>query len=240
MSSIPTPTPPTPRTPRRRPFSPVASRSPGTPRKRVPPRSTRLQGYGKSLIFEAVAVLGGRKKVTIVICPLKAPEADRLAGILKSNFASLQVKQAGEKGISAIEINEDNANDPTVWRKAEKSAQLVYISPEMALSDHFGRLWMDAKFRYPVQELAGRNGQENHQREDKASRGSSRRPFSSSRVNLGCQYDNDYWQPKFTRDELKGLRELPLEALSSRWQPKFTRDELKGLRELPLEALSSR
>ncbi|KAJ7497925.1 hypothetical protein B0H11DRAFT_2189983 [Mycena galericulata] len=121
MSSIPTPTPPTPRTPRRRPFSPVASRSPGTPRKRVPPRSTRLQGYGKSLIFEAVAVLGGRKKVTIVICPLKAPEADRLAGILKSNFASLQVKQAGEKGISAIEINEDNANDPTVWRKAEKN-----------------------------------------------------------------------------------------------------------------------
>ncbi|KAJ7509387.1 hypothetical protein B0H11DRAFT_2184485 [Mycena galericulata] len=108
MSSIPTPTPPTPRTPRRRPFSPVASRSPGTPRKRVPPRSTRLQGIKEwKHMFE---------------------ETRRMI-----------VKQAGEKGISAIEINEDNANDPTVWRKAEKSAQLVYISPEMALSDHFGR-----------------------------------------------------------------------------------------------------
>ncbi|KAJ7870190.1 hypothetical protein B0H14DRAFT_3576058 [Mycena olivaceomarginata] len=98
------------------PFSPIPSRSPSTPRRRAPPRSTRLQGikewkytfeetramvtdklklhyvpddwqihliirilrgydsiflagtgYGKSLIFEAVAVLGGRKKVTIII-----------------------------------------------------------------------------------------------------------------------------------------------------------------------------
>ena len=38
-------------------------------------------GYGKSLIFEAVAVLGGKKKVTIIICPLKALEADQV-GIL--------------------------------------------------------------------------------------------------------------------------------------------------------------
>ncbi|KAJ7112390.1 P-loop containing nucleoside triphosphate hydrolase protein, partial [Mycena crocata] len=97
-------------------------------------------GYGKSLIFEAVAVLGGKKKVTIVICPLKALEAD-------------QVKQATEKGINAILINEDNTNDHTVWRKAEKSAQLVYISPEMALSDHFGKLWMDSKFRARVNAL---------------------------------------------------------------------------------------
>ncbi|KAJ7690513.1 P-loop containing nucleoside triphosphate hydrolase protein, partial [Mycena rosella] len=97
-------------------------------------------GYGKSLIFEAVAVLGGKKKVTIIVCPLKALEAD-------------QVKQATEKGISAILINEDNTNDLAVWRKAEKSAQLVYISPEMALSDRFGRLWMDAKFRARVNAL---------------------------------------------------------------------------------------
>ncbi|KAJ6573781.1 hypothetical protein DFH09DRAFT_1311870 [Mycena vulgaris] len=45
-------------------------------------------GYGKSLIFEAVAVLGGKKKVTIVECPSKALEAD-------------QVKQATDKGLSA-------------------------------------------------------------------------------------------------------------------------------------------
>ncbi|KAJ7290568.1 hypothetical protein C8J57DRAFT_1493277 [Mycena rebaudengoi] len=77
-------------------------------------------GYGKSLIFEAVTVLGGKKKVTLVICPLKALEAD-------------QVKQAREKGLKAILINEDNTKDPDVWKQAEKSAQLVYISLEMAL-----------------------------------------------------------------------------------------------------------
>ena len=35
-------------------------------------------GYGKSLVFEAVAVLGGKNKVTIIICPLKALEADQV------------------------------------------------------------------------------------------------------------------------------------------------------------------
>lgn len=40
-------------------------------------------GYGKSLIFEAVAVLGGKKKVTIVICPLKALEADQVRTLCK-------------------------------------------------------------------------------------------------------------------------------------------------------------
>ncbi|KAJ7231371.1 hypothetical protein C8J57DRAFT_1533784 [Mycena rebaudengoi] len=89
-------------------------------------------GYGKSLIFEAVAALGGKKKVTIVVCPLKALEAN-------------QVKQATER-INAILVNEDNAKDTAVWKRAEKSAQLVYISPEMALSDQFGRLWTNQKF----------------------------------------------------------------------------------------------
>ncbi|KAJ7187716.1 hypothetical protein GGX14DRAFT_341512, partial [Mycena pura] len=31
-------------------------------------------GYGKSLVFEGLAVLGGKNKVVIVICPLKALE----------------------------------------------------------------------------------------------------------------------------------------------------------------------
>jgi ATP-dependent helicase YprA (DUF1998 family) len=39
-------------------------------------------GYGKSLIFEAVAVLGGKKNVTLVVCPLKALEADQVCIIL--------------------------------------------------------------------------------------------------------------------------------------------------------------
>lgn len=58
-----------------------------------------------------------------------------------------------KKGISALEINEDNTNDAAVWRKVEKSAQLVYISPEMALSDRFGRLWMNGRFRARVNAL---------------------------------------------------------------------------------------
>jgi hypothetical protein len=32
-------------------------------------------GYGKSLVFEGLANLGGRKKVVVVICPLKATRA---------------------------------------------------------------------------------------------------------------------------------------------------------------------
>ncbi|KAJ7710311.1 P-loop containing nucleoside triphosphate hydrolase protein [Mycena metata] len=91
-------------------------------------------GYGKSLIFEALAVLGGKKKVVIVISPLKALERD-------------QVDQAREKGIDAILINEDNTKSAALWKRARTSAQLVYISPEMACSDSFIRLWKDSKFR---------------------------------------------------------------------------------------------
>lgn len=35
-------------------------------------------GYGKSLIFEGLAVLGGPKKLVIVISPLKALERDQV------------------------------------------------------------------------------------------------------------------------------------------------------------------
>ncbi|KAJ7430828.1 hypothetical protein FB451DRAFT_1067653, partial [Mycena latifolia] len=34
-------------------------------------------GYGKSLIFEAVAGRGDKKKFTVIICPLTALEADQ-------------------------------------------------------------------------------------------------------------------------------------------------------------------
>ncbi|KAJ6461133.1 P-loop containing nucleoside triphosphate hydrolase protein [Mycena vitilis] len=91
-------------------------------------------GYGKSLIFEGLAVLGGKKKVVIVISPLKALERD-------------QVDQARKKGINAIMINEDNTKTASLWKEARTTAQLVYISPEMACSDSFIRLWKDPKFR---------------------------------------------------------------------------------------------
>ena len=35
-------------------------------------------GYGKSLIFEGLAVLAGKKKAVLVICPLKALERDQV------------------------------------------------------------------------------------------------------------------------------------------------------------------
>ena len=35
-------------------------------------------GYGKSLLFEGMAALGGKDKVVIVICPLKALEVDQV------------------------------------------------------------------------------------------------------------------------------------------------------------------
>lgn len=37
--------------------------------------------------------------------------------------------------------------DATLWKRARHLAQLVYMSPEMALSDSFGHLWADGKFR---------------------------------------------------------------------------------------------
>ncbi|KAJ6532174.1 P-loop containing nucleoside triphosphate hydrolase protein, partial [Mycena vulgaris] len=94
-------------------------------------------GYGKSLIFEGLAVLGGKRKVVIVVSPLKALERD----------------QARKKGINAILINEDNTKTVGLWKQARTTAQLVYISPEMACSDSFVRLWKDSKFRARISAL---------------------------------------------------------------------------------------
>ena len=35
-------------------------------------------GYGKSLVFEALAVLGGARKLVLIISPLKALECDQV------------------------------------------------------------------------------------------------------------------------------------------------------------------
>lgn len=57
------------------------------------------------------------------------------------------MKQAKEKGLTAILINEDNSKDKAVWSAIAKGLfQLVYISPEMALSARFRQLLTNKKF----------------------------------------------------------------------------------------------
>ncbi|KAJ7572575.1 P-loop containing nucleoside triphosphate hydrolase protein, partial [Mycena floridula] len=90
-------------------------------------------GYGKSIIFEGLALLGGTGKLVIVICPLKALERDQAA-------------QACAKGLDAIAINKDTEKTTALWKQLRTSAQLVYMSPEMALGDSFSSLWKDPKF----------------------------------------------------------------------------------------------
>lgn len=91
-------------------------------------------GYGKSLVFEALAVLGGPGKLVLVISPLKALERD-------------QAEQAVEKGIDAIVINEDTTKSTALWKSARTSSAMVYMSPEMVLSESFLKLWKDSRFR---------------------------------------------------------------------------------------------
>jgi hypothetical protein len=70
-------------------------------------------GYGKSLIFEALAVLGGAKKLVIVISPLKALEHNQVFklsfGVITTLNVYFQAEHAVEKGIDAVVINEDTS-----------------------------------------------------------------------------------------------------------------------------------
>jgi len=91
-------------------------------------------GYGKSLVFEALSVLARPGKLVLVISPLKALERD-------------QADQAIEKGIDAIIINEDTTKSSALWKSARTSAAMVYMSPEMVLSESFLKLWKDSHFR---------------------------------------------------------------------------------------------
>jgi superfamily II DNA helicase RecQ len=50
-------------------------------------------------------------------------------------------------------INEDNTSTVSLWKAVRTSAQLVYISPEMALSNSFSKLWKDANFRKRLQAI---------------------------------------------------------------------------------------
>ncbi|KAJ6605772.1 hypothetical protein B0H10DRAFT_2228922 [Mycena sp. CBHHK59/15] len=101
------------------------------------------KGKGKAILTDNDGSDGARK-LTIVGCPLKALEAD-------------QVKQATAKGINAILINEDN-NGPAVWKSAQYHAQVMYVSPEMALSDQFTKLWVTCESGMGTDVLAQMNG----------------------------------------------------------------------------------
>ncbi|KAJ7432676.1 P-loop containing nucleoside triphosphate hydrolase protein [Mycena galericulata] len=96
-------------------------------------------GYGKSIIFEALAALN-KAKIVIVVCPLKALERD-------------QVNEAQKKGLKAVMVNEDTVS-PEIWASLRQGhANLYYVSPEMALSSSFIHLWQDRSFRNRVQAL---------------------------------------------------------------------------------------
>ncbi|KAI0038104.1 P-loop containing nucleoside triphosphate hydrolase protein, partial [Auriscalpium vulgare] len=96
-------------------------------------------GYGKSVVFEGLAALDKSRSV-IVISPLKALERD-------------QVREAEKKGLKAAMVNEDTI-DANMWASLRKCEHhLYYVSPEMALSDGFVKLWQDAKFRARIQAL---------------------------------------------------------------------------------------
>ncbi|TDL28995.1 P-loop containing nucleoside triphosphate hydrolase protein, partial [Rickenella mellea] len=94
-------------------------------------------GYGKSIVFEGLAAME-KAKVVIVICPLKALERD-------------QVAQARTKRLRAVAINEDTVKTRSIWADVMTGKyQLVYISPEMALSRSFEALWDNIKFREKI------------------------------------------------------------------------------------------
>ncbi|PPQ79276.1 LOW QUALITY PROTEIN: hypothetical protein CVT26_000904, partial [Gymnopilus dilepis] len=83
-------------------------------------------GYGKSLISEGLAVLGGKGN-----CPLKALEHDQATG----------------KDINALVINEDTTKTANLCKDVRTTAAMVYMLPEMALADSFHKLWKDSRFR---------------------------------------------------------------------------------------------
>ena len=59
----------------------------------------------------------------------------------------LQADQASAKGIETIVLNEDTTKTTDLWKRVRTTAAMVYMSPEMALSETFHRLWKDSYFR---------------------------------------------------------------------------------------------
>ncbi|KLO10525.1 P-loop containing nucleoside triphosphate hydrolase protein, partial [Schizopora paradoxa] len=81
--------------------------------------------YGKSIIFEGLSAMD-LKKTVIVVCPLKILEKDQV----------------------------QNSKDPSVWRRVRNGEfSIVYVSPEMLLSERFRSLLLDASFRSKIQAI---------------------------------------------------------------------------------------
>jgi superfamily II DNA helicase RecQ len=115
-------------------------------------------GYSKSLVFEALAILGGLKKLALVVSPLKVLERDQVCELLLLSNAItvndiLQAEQAMEKGINVIVIKEDTMKSTDLWKSARISSSMVYMSPEMVLSNSFSKLWKDSQFRTRLTEV---------------------------------------------------------------------------------------
>jgi len=89
--------------------------------RRIPQRYDSIlcasTGYGKSLIFEALTLLGGKGKLVIVIGPLKALGRDQMTySKPKSLVQIFQVIQRQEKGIDVIMINEVTTHTADIWK----------------------------------------------------------------------------------------------------------------------------
>ncbi|THU97508.1 hypothetical protein K435DRAFT_965437 [Dendrothele bispora CBS 962.96] len=89
-------------------------------------------GLVKSLLFEGTAKLVGKGQMVSVICPL---ERD-------------QMLHAQEKGPEALAIDEDTEKSPKLWEQLRTTAQILYLSPEMVLSDTFrNKVWKGTRIR---------------------------------------------------------------------------------------------
>lgn len=78
-------------------------------------------GYGKSYIFETLALLGGPTKLVLVICPIKALEYDQVCAfmytLLLLELTTVQAKQARAKGLKTSVVNEDTTETAGIWQQ---------------------------------------------------------------------------------------------------------------------------
>jgi superfamily II DNA helicase RecQ len=66
----------------------------------------------------------------------------------------LQAKAACKKGLIAISVNEDTDKTGELWKTLATEVRLAYISPEMARSPSFRKLWDQSKFRSRIAAVA--------------------------------------------------------------------------------------
>ncbi|KAE8212870.1 hypothetical protein CF327_g3517 [Tilletia walkeri] len=102
----------------------------------------RLIQLGKDVML--VAPTGAGKGILILILMLAFPE---LQWIVLVPLKALEVELAERRGSDAIYINEDH-RDKALFRRFEHGeAKVVLLSPEMALSTDFMRIFDNAAFR---------------------------------------------------------------------------------------------